>query len=427
MGSIVRRSLISWLGAVSLFIGSFLGSPLFSTANAAAPSDSRAIAISLRELPREANTPDGRRLFGATILRGFCVFTDAEGPNVVLLAVRAPGRPSLRLDDFLVAWLNVSSNRHWPGCSIDPLPETIRRLEQISRRLDEEHRAGQEEALINEWVRVAQAPQQVVVFGVSRDTHFAQVMVEADYFLKDVVQGRAKLPGIRSLFEVRWEEALAALRDPTVPPRSEGSISRFWFNAGDLRIYRNESVVILDECPVVLKTEEEAALPDGTTRGLGRPEPLARQFAEEFTKNFEAIAEAKPIYRELQNLYHMVAIADLLYRQEEPANLQEMVDTLVRVAPIERSPLATTLPGKARTERAEVEEVIPGGILVARTWVLACGGVTVNPRVTVRSQVQAPVPMLQEISRCVQRFQRSPYNPWWDMGPAETLYLGPQY
>jgi hypothetical protein len=424
MGSILRRYLISWLGVACLFIGSFLVSSLFSAAIAVAPSDSRAIAISLRELHREANTPEGRRLFGATILRGFSVFTDAEGPNVVLLTVRTPGRPSLRLDDFLVAWLNVSSNREWPGCSIDPLPETIRRLEQISRRFDEAERPEQEEALINEWVRVAQAPQQVLVFGVSRNTHFAQVMVEADYFLKDVTQGRAKLAGVRSLFEMRWEEALAALRDPNIPPGSGGVISRFWFNAGDLRVYRDESTVILDECPVVLRTEEEAALPDGTTRGLGRPEPLAKQFAEEFTRNFEAIAEAKPIYRELQNLYHMVAIADLLYRQEESAHLQEMIDTLVRVAPIERSPVAATLPGKTRTEKAEIEEVIPGGTLVARTWVLVCGGVAVNPRVTVRSQVQAPLPMLEEINRCVLRFQPGPKATWWDMGPGKILYSG---
>jgi len=424
MAQISRRPFLTCLGIVSLVLGSLLSVVSLSVALAATPSDSRAIAISLRELPRDANTPEARRLFGATILRGFSVFTDAEGPNVVLLAVRAPDSPPLQLDDFLVAWLNVSTERQWPGCSIDPRPETIRRLNEIERWWAIEERPDRVDALMRQWAEVARAPQRVVIFGVSRDTHFAQVMVEADYHLKDLVHGRVKLPGMRSLFEIRWQESLARLRDPSAPPESRGSISRFWFNAGQPRIYRDENTVILDECPVVLKTEEEAAFPDGTTRGLGRPEPRAQDFAEEFTRSFEKIAEKQPIYRELQGLYRMVAIAHALYQQEEPPNLQEMIDNLVRAAPIRRVQVPSTLPGKVRTEKAEIEEEVPGGILRACTWVLACGGVTVNPRVTPECEIRTSNPRMRAISELSFRLQPNPRSVWWDVGPSSVLYLG---
>lgn len=401
-------------------VATILLAAIFPTLPWPVPCESRAanpktetIAISLREMVREAKTADARSFYGATYLLGFCAFEDARGQNLALLALREPGRPLLRLDDFAVAWLNVTTGREEPGCSIDPLPQTIEQLNAISRRIQAEERLDRVDILLRQWQQIAQQPQEVVVFGVSRDTHFARVMVEADYFMKEVVHSREQFPGVQGLFDVRWEEAKAELEGRGRDSAFGRSMHRFWFNAGEPLVYRTEGVAILAECPVILRTEEQALLPGGRLRDAGRADPLAQQFAEAVTRNFPQIAEQKPLYRELENLYRHVAIAKLIWETRGPPNLAEIVDQLVREVQIERPRTPRTLPGKVRVESAEAERAVAGGFIQARTWVFACGGVSVNVAIAPRNVREFVGVSGKTIARHVASSQPGISAVWW--------------
>jgi hypothetical protein len=139
--------------------------------------------------------------------------------------------------------------------------------------------------------------QTVSIRGIPKTTHFARVLVEADY--------RMKLIGI-------------GLQDPLVPMTtwiqrmrpSPGSnaLQRWYFEADYSSVASNESgtSMRLTGRGVKLSGELESVSKDGNRKRTGKAgDPASKEFTREFTEKFDMIADATPVFHEMRNLFDM--------------------------------------------------------------------------------------------------------------------------
>jgi hypothetical protein len=100
------------------------------------------------------------------------------------------GRPTLLLVDLLVAlraYPPGSRTKPYIGCSIDPRPEGLANLARFHKTIPKEIPDSQRDLVteqIAQGMRDSLGLSNIRVFGISNKTHFAQVLVEADYRMK---------------------------------------------------------------------------------------------------------------------------------------------------------------------------------------------------------------------------------------------------
>ena len=139
------------------------------------------------------------------------------------MATTGQNLPPLYLEDFVIAlrnaWLKyapLQGNTYvysHPGCSIDPNPRTLQRLQAIGQRVRNSSSFAQVENDLRAWHRTCAEPQSVKVMGIPFNTHFAQVMVKADYDMKSMVDGSNSLdiPGLISLTDMTLNQIRQAV------------------------------------------------------------------------------------------------------------------------------------------------------------------------------------------------------------------------
>lgn len=209
------------------------------------------------------------------------------------------GRATLRLDDMVVALRAFSPDSGATksiGCSIDPTPEGLKRMSMFHAQ-----QQGQMPADVRPYVagmKNALGMQVVSIRGVPATTHFARVLVEADY--------RMKLIGI-------------GLLDPMIPLKSwaersqstgsSNALQRWYFEADYSTVATNEAgtVMHLAGRGVKLSGELEGVQgATGTRRKTGRAGDAASvAFTRDFTNKFDELADVTPVFHEMRNLFDM--------------------------------------------------------------------------------------------------------------------------
>jgi hypothetical protein len=221
-------------------------------------------------------------------------FADGTGRFVGL----SNGRDTLRLDDLIVALRAFGPNGGATksiGCSIDPTQEGLKRMKQFHSQF-----GGQAPSDIRPLVagmKNALGMQTVTIKGVPKSTHFARVLVEADY--------RMKLIGI-------------GLQDPLVPmatwiqrsrPNPGGNaLQRWYFEADYSTVATNEAgtAMHLAGRGVKLSGALEGVEADGKRKETGKSgDPASVGFTREFTEKFDLIADVTPVFHEMRNLFDM--------------------------------------------------------------------------------------------------------------------------
>lgn len=297
---------------------------------------------------------------------------DDLGPDCILLLEKEPRRPALRWDDLAVAYRNVRASAARPACTIDPRPAALKQLGEIGRKISSETDEQSIERSLLDWERVGRGPQDVRVFGVDPEKHFASVMVSADYELKSFCNGATSVPGLVSLTDRIANQArreIATGRGQSTPLDSQ---NRFWFNSGRVSYRTDGRLFVLKDCQVKLLTEEEAITHEGQRRGLARGEPMAAAFAEDLTKEFQALARSQAVFRELENLYRAVALANLIVA--EGSSVSDLFDGLFSRINVEEFLFDETLPRRVMVKR--IEGKVEGGTY--RLLLPSCGGVSID-------------------------------------------------
>jgi hypothetical protein len=298
------------------------------------PSKLRKVALSRLEAEVARAIADGRgvpeellAVAGLTRLQYVFVYPGADGaPGEVVIAGPAEGwivdgtgrvlgiesgSPTLLLEDL------VTAVRAFPpgqpadtviGCSIDPRPEGLAAMQAFLRSLGRVNPDGTVEQIVT-GMRESLGPQNVRVDGVHAGTHFARVLVEADY--------RMKLIGI-------------GLEQPPVPMKSwiqlasAGSVAanalQRWYFVPDyrcVRIAEDDLAIELVGRGVKLCGADEVVLPDGRRMSASRADRASKMFTETFTRKYPEIAARSPVYAQLRNLIDLAVAA--AYLQEHDA------------------------------------------------------------------------------------------------------------
>lgn len=233
---------------------------------------------------------------------------DADGRAVGM----SNRRPIVLLEDLLTA-LRVFTidkpNDIWVGCSIGSTAEGMKRLKEFQRQIPERISPEQEQAVaVAVWQGIEEAlgDANVVTFGVKGSTNMARVMIEADYRMKLIGIGREPAPVKMSIFFDRLAGA----------PRN--NFQRWWFTPNYQCVELTDDRLALHMAGqgVQLGTEEYKTDKDGKLIKLqDNPMPAAKNYAEAFTKKYEEIAAANPVFAQLRNMIDVLIVANFIQRE----------------------------------------------------------------------------------------------------------------
>jgi hypothetical protein len=251
--------------------------------------------------------PDSKDIVIAGPAEGW--MADAVGRTVGLQS----GRPVVQLQDLVVA-LRMFPAGGEPtrliGCSIDPTQEGLAAMQQFLRSIGSfaDPRNAQRTQMIVEGLQNNLGLQTVSVHGVPPTTHFAQVLVEADYRMKLIGIGLEKPP-------VR----MVSFVDRATP----GEISRNalvrWFFTPDYQCVRTSEDGLAMELVgdgVKLVGEDELVSTGGERKAVGRGNKASQAFVASFTKFYSELADRSPVYAELRNLIDLSVAAAYIQEQD---------------------------------------------------------------------------------------------------------------
>jgi hypothetical protein len=303
------------------------------------------------------------------------------------------GRPTLRLDDFVVALRTLRHSRD-VGCSIDPVPERLAELQKFIKQ------GGAATADVVE-ARFKQMDdilgmQTVRVDGVPSDTHFAVALVEADYRMKRIAMGHEN-PGVKGL-----KSHLAMLG------ANGNTMQRWWFVPLYDAIYRSEDGLAFQFTGqrLQLLAEEEIADAEGNRSGAATTRISTKAFAKQFTEKFPELAAKSPIFGELQNLTDWAVFVALLQKER----LAEKVDWKMATL-LDAQRLGVPTFNAPKQVPSSVNYKKAGSMIVG----LVGGGVLIHPNQTLNKSITpaTSTQRLDSVRDIATSAERSESHRWW--------------
>ncbi len=357
--------------------------------NVMRPSDLRKVsltrlesAISESVAAGQAITDEMKALAGLTSVqyvffypetRDVVIAGPAEGffadPTDRLIGMNS-GRPIVLLEDLVTALRAYGPNQPPTpviSVSIDPTPEG---LQQMNAFIASARRwAGPGDARrIAQGLKSNLGLQTVTFKGIPNSTHFARVLVEADYRMKLVGIGLERLPvKVTSYVERANPSAVAA-----------NAMERWYFqpNYDGIAVSEDGNAMKIKERGVQLVGENERVA-GGRRTASGRVNRASQAFCREFTDKFPQIEKRVRIYAELRQLID-VAIAAAYIQQQDfygQAGWEMSVLQDESIVPVERY----TAPDQVETA---VNAIWRGNTLMTPLG----GGVHVEPRIALRKE-----------------------------------------
>lgn len=234
---------------------------------------------------------------------------DAAGRSIGIVS----GRPILQLEDLAVAlraYPPDKDERPFLGCTIDPQADGLARLVEFQKTVPRSVRANQRDAVaraMTKGLADSLGPAKIRVFGVSPRTHFAHVLVEADYRMKRIGIGVEQPPVKLTTFIGAADSAQA------------GTLQRWWFTPDYkcVRLAEDKLAAELVGQGVQLLGEDKLIGPDGSLAAAGaRPNKASELYTLGFTRKYPEIAAASPVYAQLRSLIDLSIAAALIRRHD---------------------------------------------------------------------------------------------------------------
>ena len=213
------------------------------------------------------------------------------------------GRPVMRLDDLLVA-LRTAKDAAQGGitCSIDPTKEGLTRMNQLK------FPAGSDPTEVGEAREKALGMQQISLHGVPETSHFARVLVAADYRMKRISMELDPSPvhGLPSYLQMIKGR-------PTISPR-------FWLEPKfDALLCDAKGLAFeLAGSSVKAMTEEDYITASGSIQHTHKANPAAQRWANLMTDKYPELAVADPIFGELQNCMELAIVGAIVVKNRLP-------------------------------------------------------------------------------------------------------------
>jgi len=230
--------------------------------------------------------------------------SDASGRVIGI----STGRPVVQLQDLVVALRAFPSGgdkTSFIGCSIDPTPDGLASMQNFLRGNRPDRNDPQP---FVESLRNSLGYQLVTINGVAPKTHFAQVMVEADYRMKLIGIGLEKPP-----------VKLVSFVDRAKPGEISRNAMQRWFFVPDYKcVCQSDDKLAMELIGdgVKLVGENELVTGNGERRAAaGRGSKASHDFVVSFTSRYSDLAERSPVYAELRNLIDLAVAAAYIQDQ----------------------------------------------------------------------------------------------------------------
>ena len=285
-------------------------------------------AVSLKQLEatiaaaRSENKPlPPEAIYLAGLQRVRYVFVYPEQGDVVLVGPaegwkvdglgnvvgRTTNRPVLLLDDLIVALRTGGSSRLNPiTCSIDPTPAGLERVQAVVSQLTAMGNPDETLKLIED----ALGPQQISVTGVPVSSHFARVMVAADFRMKRLAMAfdPSPVPGLPDYLSM-------------IPARGRGvsnMMPRWWLAPNYEPLARTEDGLAweLRGPGVQCLTEEDRLSETGERTHTGQAGSAAAQWAKNMTDKFAELSEHDSSFGHLRNVMDLAVVGALIEKEQ---------------------------------------------------------------------------------------------------------------
>ncbi|RMG40543.1 MAG: DUF1598 domain-containing protein [Planctomycetota bacterium] len=221
------------------------------------------------------------------------------------------GRPLLQLDDLVTVLRTFSdSGMQIFGCSFNPRPEGLRRVQQVIEKWNA--RGPLSSAAVRRWVAELQqalGEQDIQLYGVPPTTRVAQVIIEADYRMKLI--GIGKLdggPNVPDYFALMTPEERSAARMDALRWMLGMKYDAILHSPQrDAFEIRGPSVLCVPEDQIVTK--------DGQRIQTGKAGATNQRFADNFTRHYAELANRYPVFADLQNVFDLALAAALIHHE----------------------------------------------------------------------------------------------------------------
>ncbi|MGD0384408.1 MAG: DUF1598 domain-containing protein, partial [Thermoguttaceae bacterium] len=253
------------------------------------------------------------------------------------------------------------------GCSIDPTPEGLAAMQQFLRSTGSVIKPEQTQFII-QGLRTSLGMHNISVNGVSPKTHFAQVMVEADYRMKLIGIGLEKPP----------VKLVSYVDRASASDVSRNALQR-WFFTPDyqcVRVSLDNLAMELVGDGVKLVGENELISSSGQRQVGGGINKASQAFVTGFTKIYPELANRSPVYADLRNLIDIAIAAAFIQQQDYYAKAGWKMEFLgdENAFPIETYDIPKTV-------ESTVNALIKGGRLLTPIG----GGVEIQPQKALES------------------------------------------
>ena len=244
-------------------------------------------------------------------------------------------------------------------CSIDPTPEGVRAVAGYVKTL---HTIGDPQTRgptsSKRWAG-SRSPSA----SVPTTSHFAHVLVAADYRMKRLAMGFDPppirgLPSFLHMIERRRQG-------------HEQHVPRWWLEPKYESLLRDAEGLAweLRGGSVKAMTEEDFFTALGDREHTGKASPLAKKWADNMTAKYDELALAEPIFGQLQNCMDMAVVGALIVKENLPAKAGDSLPVLMdsKAVKAEQYPLPKQVDSKT--------SVLKKG----RNWLIsASGGVSIQ-------------------------------------------------
>jgi len=232
------------------------------------------------------------------------------------------GRPVLQLDHLLTALRTVDAAQEVGiTCSIDPTEQGTKQLQALLDRYREANISVNPVAM-EPAMKEAFGPQQIRFTGVPETSHFARVMLAADYKMKRIAMklDRSPVKGLPSYVDMIKGRSVRADVNP-----------RWWLACDYEPLARSEDGLAWEirGGGVKAMTENEIVQADGSVKQAGTVDPMAQKWADLLTERYDSLSRQDPVFGELRNIMDMCIVAALVRQQDMLETAELDLATLV--------------------------------------------------------------------------------------------------
>jgi len=300
----------------------------------------------------------------------------AEGWKVnkkgAVVGVRS-GRPVMLLDDLLVALRTArAAQQDVITCSIDPRPESVVQFREYMNTLGGV--MGDRQKILAD-IEKSLGPQKITVTVVPDTSHFARVMVAADYRMKRLGMhlDRSPVPGLPSFLQM-VKAARSGVSD---------LLPRWWLEPRYESVMRSPDSLAweLKGASVKAMTEADFFSAAGQRQETVKADPVAQRWADVFTEKYDQLALADSVFGELANCMQLAIVSALIVKEDLTGKAGYSLPTLLDPTDVE----IEKLPAPKQVD------TLASALKAGRGWLVsASGGVSINSYAVIKDVGENP-------------------------------------